>query len=177
MSKAQQTGMVIPVESIAGSIYLIRDQKVMLDQNLATLYGVTTGNLNKAVKRNPRRFPADFMFQLTEKEHESLLFQTGIPNKKGRGGRRSLPYAFTEQGIAMLSSVLQSDRAADVNVAIMRTFVRLRDMLATNEDLARKVARHDRDIGTLFSHVQRLLTPPDTPRKHPIGFVPLEDKE
>lgn len=177
MTKPQKTAVIIPLERIAGAIYLIRGQKVMLDQNLAPLYGVTTGNLNKAVKRNPRRFPEDFMFQLTEKEHESLLFQIGIANKKGRGGRRSLPHAFTEQGIAMLSSVLQSDRAADVNVAIMRTFVRLREMLATNEDLARKVAQHDRDIGTLFAHVQRLLTPPDPPEKHPIGFVPLKDKE
>ncbi len=174
MSKAK-TGTVIPIERIARCVYLIRGHKVMLDQDLAALYGVETKNLNKAVKRNPRRFPADFMFQLSDSEHKSLRFQIGT-SKEGRGGRRTLPYAFTEQGIAMLSSVLHSDRAADINVAIMRTFVRFREMLATNEELARRVARHDQEIATLFHHVQRLLEPPKS-KKHPIGYVPSRDHE
>ena len=101
-------------------------------------------------------------------EFESLLLQNAIA--KGRGGRRTPPYAFTEHGVAMLSSVLRSDRAADVNVAIMRTFIRLRQMLATNEELARKVAQHDRQIVVLFEHVQELLEPPEPPQKRPIGF-------
>ena len=137
---------IIPIEQIASRIYLIRGVKVMLDDDLAELYGVLTGHLNRAVKRNSRRFPKDFMFQLTPQEHESLLCHFGIANKPGRGGRRSAPYAFTEQGVAMLSSVLRSERAADANVAIMRAFVKLREMLATNEELARKVAQHDREI-------------------------------
>lgn len=172
MAKPQTA--LIPVERIASQIYLIRGEKVMLDSDLAQLYGVTTGNLNKAVQRNLRRFPEDFMFQLSGEESDALKFQIGIA-KTGRGGRRSPPYAFTEQGIAMLSSVLHSDRAADVNVAIMRTFVRLREILATHRDLARKVAEHDRQIATLFSTVQKLLAPPDPPKKHPIGYVPATD--
>jgi hypothetical protein len=163
---------VIPVERIATRIYLIRTEKVMLDSDLADLYGVETKNLNKAVKRNPRRFPEDFMFQLSVEEFEALKFQIGTSN--GRGGRRTLPYVFTEQGVAMLSSVLNSDRAADVNVAIMRTFVRLREILATDKDLARKVKEHDRQIGTLFSAIEKLLALPE-PKKHPIGFVPSKD--
>ena len=163
---------VIPVERIASRIYLIRGEKVMLDSDLADLYGVETKNLNKAVKRNPRRFPEDFMFQLTVEEFEALRFQIGTSN--GRGGRRTLPYVFTEQGVAMLSSVLNSDRAADVNVAIMRTFVRLREILATDKELARKVKEHDRQIGTLFSAIEKLLALPE-PKKHPIGFVPSEE--
>jgi hypothetical protein len=164
----------IPVESIATRIYLIRGEKVMLDSDLAQLYGVATGNLNKAVQRNLRRFPEDFMFQLSAEESDALKFQIGIA-KTGRGGRRTPPYAFTEQGIAMLSSVLHSDRAADVNVAIMRTFVKLREVLATHRNLARKVEEHDRQIAALFSTVQKLLAPADAPKKNPIGYVPAED--
>ncbi len=163
---------VIPVERIASRIYLIRGEKVMLDSDLADLYGVETKNLNKAVKRNPRRFPEDFMFQLTVEEFEALRFQIGTSN--GRGGRRTPPYVFTEQGVAMLSSVLNSDRAADVNVAIMRTFVRLREILATNQDLARKVKEHDRQIGALFSAVEKLLALPE-PKKNPIGYIHPKD--
>ena len=166
---------LIPIERIASQIYLIRGEKVMLDADLAVLYGVTTGNLNKAMKRNRRRFPEDFVFQLSEDEYEALRFQIGRANE-GRGGRRSPPYAFTEQGVAMLSSVLRSDRAADINVVIMRTFVRLRQVLATNEELARKVAQHDQQIAVLFEHVKALLKAPDPPKKHPIGFVPPEDE-
>jgi len=160
---------IIPVERIASSIYLIRGEKVMLDSDLADLYHIETKNLNKAVKRNLRRFPNDFMFQLTDKESESLKFQIGTSNQ-GRGGRRTFPYAFTEQGVAMLSSVLQSDRAADINVAIMRTFVRLREMLTSNKDLARKVEKHDKEIAALYDYVQKLLEPPKSPKKR-IGYI------
>lgn len=164
---------IIPVERIASRIYLIREQRVMLDADLAELYGVLTKNLNLAVRRNERRFPEDFMFQLTTEETEALRLQIAASNT-GRGGRRYLPFVFTEQGVAMLSSVLKSDRAADVNVAVMRTFVRLRHVLATNEDLARKVERHDRQIAVLVEHVQKLLAPAPV-KKRPIGFIPAKD--
>ncbi|HUO06556.1 MAG TPA: ORF6N domain-containing protein [Candidatus Binataceae bacterium] len=154
---------VIPLERIAGRIYLIRGEKVMLDSDLAELYGVTTGNLNKAVKRNPERFPEDFIFQLTAQETESLLFQTGRAKPSGRGGRHTPPHAFTEQGVAMLSTVLRSKRAVQVNISIMRTFVKLRQMLATNRELARKVAQHDRQIAVLFDEVRKLLAPVPRP--------------
>lgn len=168
----KKSRIVIPVERIAGRIYVIRGESVMLDSDLAELYGVTTGNLNLAVRRNERRFPKDFVFQLSPKEYDSLLLQSAIA--KGRGGRRSSPYAFTEQGVAMLSSVLRTNRAADVNVAIMRTFVKIRRMLANNEDLARRVAHHDRQIAVLFENLQRLLTPPAA-KKTPIGFIQPKD--
>src|SRR6266404_5851534 len=128
------TSPVVPVEIIERRIFLIRGQKVMLDHDLAELYGVTTGNLNLAVRRNRVRFPDDFMFQLTSEETECLLLQ--IARAKGRGGRRTPPHAFTEQCVAMLSSVLKSHRAALVNIVIMRAFVRLRELLATHKDLA-----------------------------------------
>jgi ORF6N domain len=163
---------VIPVERIASRIYQIRGEKVMLDSDLADLYGVETKNLNKAVKRNLRRFPEDFMFQLTAEEFEALRFQIGTSN--GRGGRRTRPYVFTEQGVAMLSSVLNSDRAADVNVAIMRTFVKVREILATHRDLARKVEEHDRQISNLYDLVKKLLTLPE-PKKNPIGYIHPKD--
>jgi ORF6N domain-containing protein len=123
------------VELIERRIYLIRGQKVMLDSDLADLYQVTTGNLNLAVRRNIDRFPEDFMFQLTKEENNSLLLQFARA-KKGRGGRQTQPYAFTELGVAMLSSVLNSERAVQVNIVIMRAFVRLRELLATHNDLA-----------------------------------------
>ncbi len=173
MAKSQN---IIPLERIAGRIYLIRGEKVMLDRDLAELYGVTTGNLNKAVKRNLRRFPDDFIFQLTSEETEQILiFQTGRSKQAAHGGRRHSPHAFTEQGVAMLSSVLHTDRAADVNVAIMRTFVKLRKTLATNRDLARKVEQHDREIATLFDTVQQLRTPPEPSKKHHIGYIRPKD--
>jgi hypothetical protein len=164
---------VIPIERIASRIYLIRGEKVMLDSDLAELYAVQTGALVRAVKRNLNRFPDDFSFQLNAIEFDNLRCQIGT--SKEWGGRRYPPYAFTEQGVAMLSSVLRGNRAADVNVAIMRTFVRLREILATHKDLARKVEEHDRQIAVLFSTVQKLLTAPEPPKKHPIGFVPSED--
>jgi len=121
----------VPIERIENAILFIRGHKVMLDRDLAALYGVTTFNLNKAVKRNTDRFPEDFMFQLTAAEASTLRFQIGMSKGKGRGGRRYLPYVFTEQGVAMLSSVLRSKRAVQVNVEIMRAFVRLRRMPPT----------------------------------------------
>src|SRR5436853_722061 len=135
---------IIPVERIARLIYVFRKQKVMLDFDLASLYDVTTGNLNKAVKRNAQRLPSDFMFQLSAEEAEDLIFQIG--RSKGRGGRRHRPYAFTEQGIAMLSSILNSDRAIRVNIAIMRAFVKLRQMLETNRELARQFSELERRV-------------------------------
>lgn len=171
MAKAATALDVIPIERIASRIYLVRGQKVMIDTDLAALYKVLTKNLNLAVRRNQRRFPEDFMFQLADEEAEGLRLQIATSKVGTRGGRRYAPYVFTEQGVAMLSSVLKSDRAADVNVAIMRTFVRLRHVLATNEDLARKVAQHDQQISVLFEHVQKMLAPPAV-KKNPIGFVP-----
>ena len=137
----------------------------MLDSDLAQLYQVKAIALRQQVKRNIGRFPEDFMFQLTEQEVDALLSQNVIPSRRVLGG--SLPYAFTEQGVAMLSAVLRSERAVQVSLAIMRTFVKLREILATHGDLARKVEEHDRQIGALIGAVQSLLAPPDLPKKKP----------
>lgn len=154
----------------------MQGQKVMLDRDLAELYGVTTGNLNLAVRRNRNRFPGDFMFQLSAEETSSLLLQFAI--SKTRGGRRTQPYAFTEQGVAMLSSVLKSDRAALMNVAIMRAFVRLREIRATHKELAQKLdalekksGRHDLEIKAIFSAIRKLMGPSVPPPSRRIGFV------
>jgi hypothetical protein len=133
-------------------IYLIRGQKVMVDSDLAQLYGVLTKNLNKAVGRNKDRFPGDFMFQLTEEEAESLRFQIGT-SKVGRGGRRYLPYVFTEGGVAMLSSVLTSNEAARVNISIIRTFIRLRSFLAMENSLPEKLNKLESGTNKLFKIV------------------------
>ncbi|MDD2711101.1 MAG: ORF6N domain-containing protein [Verrucomicrobiae bacterium] len=165
---------IIPAGRIEQSIYLIRGHRVMLDRDLAALYGVETGNLNKAVKRNPDRFPTDFMFQLTREEAESLRFQFGSL-KRGQHFKY-LPCVFTEQGVAMLSSVLNSRRAVQVNIAIMRVFVRSREMISNNKELAakladleRKIEGHGKDIQNLFSAIRQLMTPPEPPRRQ-IGF-------
>src|ERR1700730_2067256 len=151
--------IILRPENVARLVFFVRGEKVMLDADLAQLYGVTTGNLNKAVKRNQARFPGDFMFRLTEKETESLIFQSG--RSKGRGGRRHRPYAFTEQGVAMLSSVLNSERAVQVNVAIMRTFVQLRRLMDSNADLARKIEslekKYDGKFATVFAAIKQLI--------------------
>jgi ORF6N domain len=169
----------IPVERIEKTILLIRGQKVLLDRDLAELYGVETGALNRAVKRNIQRFPEDFMFQLTGEETERLRCQTGI-SKRGRGGRRYLPYVFTEQGVSMLSSVLNSERAIQVNIAIMRIFVRLREMMATHKELAFKLIEleerlegHDEQIQNIFEAIRRLMRSPEPPRRR-IGFEAKE---
>jgi len=163
----------IPNELIEQKIYLIRHHKVMLDEDLAELYGVTTGNLNLAVRRNPKRFPADFMFQLNREETQALLLQNA--RAKGRGGRRTPPYAFTEQGVAMLSSVLNSDRAIEVNIAIMRAFVRLRAMLATHADLARRLneleQKYDEQFRVVFEAIRELMTTAPVPPSRRIGFT------
>lgn len=169
MSKSDS---IIPLERIASQIYLIRGQKVMLDFDLSTLYGVPTKALNQAVTRNRARFPEDFMFRLTAEEWDRSQSVTG--SQKHRDPRHS-PRAFTQEGVAMISSVLRSRRAVEVSIAIMRTFVLLRQILATNEELARQVALHDQKIEVLFTHVKALLAPPDPPKKPPIGFVPPED--
>jgi hypothetical protein len=165
----------IPAERIEKAILLVRGQKVMLDRDLAELYGVTTGNLNKAVKRNLDRFPPDFMFQLKQEEYESLRFQFGIL-KKGQHSKY-LPYAFTEQGVAMLSSVLRSKRAVHVNIEIMRAFVRLRQFLSTHKELEQKLEememKYDEQFQVVFEAIRQLMTPPDPPRKR-IGFEAKE---
>jgi ORF6N domain len=172
---AKPQAAVIPVERIANRIYLIRGEKIMLDSDLAELYGVETRTLVQAVKRNNDRFPDDFMFQFSEEELENWRSQIVMSNPAAKMGLRRRPYAFTELGVAMLSTVLRSKSAIQVNVAIMRTFVRLRELLATHRDVARKVEEHDRQIAALFSAVQKLLTSPDPPKKYPIGYVPAKD--
>lgn len=168
-----EKALVMPQEIIENKIFLVRGKKVMFDRDLAVLYGVTTGNLNKAVNRNIERFPDDFMFQLTKEEADSLRFQIGISKKEGRGGRRFLPYAFTENGVAMLSSVLNSERAIYVNIQIMRTFTKLREMLATHKDLKEKVEemekRDDYQFKMVFDAIKQLLEPP-VKQKRKVGF-------
>ncbi len=163
---------LIPAEKIARKIYLIRGQKVMLDSDLAELYRVSTFNLNKAVKRNKDRFPEDFLFQLNKEETGALTFQIGI-SKKGRGGRRYLPYVFTEQGVAMLSSVLKSKRAAMINVSIMRAFVKMREYLSTHKKIIDKLKKHDENFVIIFKILKQLTDKPKIkPKKKQIGFTP-----
>jgi hypothetical protein len=164
---------LVPVERIERCILFLRSEKVLLDRDLAALYGVTTGNLNKAVERNLDRFPADFMFKLTPDEHGNLIFQFG---RSSWGGTRKMPRAFTEQGVAMLSSVLRSERAVRVNIEIMRAFVRLRGMLAAHKELARKLAemekKYDGQFKAVFDAIQELANPPEPPSKGRVGFHP-----
>ncbi|MGA3327031.1 MAG: ORF6N domain-containing protein [Terriglobia bacterium] len=166
---------IVPLEVIERRIYLIRERKVMLDSDLAELYRVETFNLNKAVKRNLDRFPQDFMFQLTREEANVLRFQIGMSKPSGRGGRRYLPHAFTEQGVAMLSSVLNSSRAVQVNIAIMRTFARLRYLLATHKDLAAKLEamekKYDKHFKVIFDVLRQLTERPPVRKKGPVGFI------
>jgi phage regulator Rha-like protein len=163
---------LVPTVAIQQRIFFIRGQKVMLDVHLAEVYRVATKNLNKAVRRNKDRFPGDFMLQLTKEEFNSLRFHFGTSNA-GKGGRRYLPYAFTEQGIAMLSSVLHGRRAAQVNIEIMRAFVKLRELLATHKDLARKLEelerKYDAQFRVVFDAIRRIIQPPDKPKRR-IGF-------
>jgi hypothetical protein len=163
---------LLPTERIERVIHVIRGQKVMLDFDLASLYEVETKVLNQAVRRNIERFPGDFMFILTEAEVVRLRSQFVTTKKGGRGGRRTAPYAFTEQGVAMLSSVLRSPRAVQVNIEIMRAFVRLRQMLQSNADLARKLAalekKYDAQFRVVFDAIRELMAPPPRPRR--IGF-------
>ena len=169
------TKMPIPVERIEKAILLIRGQKVMLDSDLAALYGVETRVLKQAVRRNRKRFPSDFMFELTKEENRSLRSQNVIL-EPGRYSKY-LPFVFTEQGVAMLSSVLNSERAIEVNIAIMRVFVRLREMMGTHKELAFKLVEleerlegHDEQIRSIFEAIRQLMMPPE-PTKKKIGFV------
>jgi hypothetical protein len=165
---------IIPIERIEKSIYLIRGQKVMLDRDLAELYGVETKALKQAVRRNANRFPDDFSFVLDKQEFATLRSQT-VTSKSGeaRGGSRYSPMAFTEQGVAMLSCVLKSQRAIDVSIAIMRTFVKLRQMLESHAKLARKLAemedKYDEQFRVVFEVLNELMSPPEPKRKQ-IGF-------
>jgi hypothetical protein len=179
---------VVSVVGVEQKIYLIRGHKVMLDHDLAGLYGVATKRLNEQVRRNVRRFPSDFMFQLTWQEAESSRSQFATLNdenlrsqnaisKKG-ANIKYLPYAFTEQGIAMLSSVLNSQQAIDVNIAIMRAFVKLREVLTTHKELAaqfneleHKVGTHDKQIAAIFEAIRRLMEPPPEKPKQKMGFI------
>jgi hypothetical protein len=182
-----------PLQSLIGhQILLLRDQKVMLDAALAELYGVPTKALVQAVKRNLPRFPTDFMFQLSAEEFNALRSQT-VTSNAGRGGRRTAPYAFTEQGVAMLSSVLSSPRAIGVNIEIMRTFVRVRELAATHSDLAKRLSELEETTGLLsmqhdtfsrntrnqlkqvFDALRELMTPASPPNR-PIGFTADIDK-
>ena len=171
--KPDKAGVSVPSERIERAILLIRAQRVMLDRDLAGLYGVETKALNQAVRRNLGRFPADFMFQLTPEESERLRSQSATSNPS-RGGRRYAPLVFTEQGVAMLSSVLRSERAVQVNVEVMRAFVKLRQLLATHKDLARKLEaleqKYDAQFKVVFDAIRQLMSPPTPSRPKPIGF-------
>ncbi|HBH62660.1 MAG TPA: DNA-binding protein [Nitrospiraceae bacterium] len=161
---------IIPQDVIEQKIFLIKGQKVMLDRDLAVLYGVETKILNKAVRRNIERFPRDFMFQLTKDEFDNLKFQFGTSSW---GGTRKLPLVFTENGVAMLSSVLNSKRAIQVNIQIMRTFTKIRTMLASNAQLARKLKalekKYDEQFAVVFEAIYKLMAPPEKEQRK-IGF-------
>jgi len=167
---------IIHGASISSKIYVIRGKRVMLDMDLAELYDVKTKFINLAVRRNKDRFPGDFMFQLNSKESKFLRLQFAT-SKKGSGGRRYLPYAFSEQGVAMLSGVLHSPRAVQANILIMRTFTKLREMIATNElirqkieELEHKYGKHERQFKVVFEAIRELLEPKKLSSKKPIGF-------
>ena len=167
---------LVPLETIERKILLINGQKVLLDLDLAELYGVETKMLLRAVKRNPDRFPADFMVQLTKEEFDNLRFHFGTSRW---GGRRYLPYAFTEQGIAMLSSVLNSKRSIQVNIEIMRAFVKLREMITTHKELARKLSelekKYDGQFQIVFEAIRQMIEVEEKPKRK-IGFIAKESK-
>ena len=173
MTKKETNAIIIPDENIINKIYLIRGIKVMLDRDLSELYGVETKQLKRQVRRNIARFPEDFMFEINEEELQNLRSQFGTSSW---GGTRYEPMVFTEQGVAMLSSVLNSTRAIEVNIRIIRIFTRLREMLLAHKDilikleqLERKVINHDSDIQVVFKALKQLLNQPAVPRKR-IGF-------
>ncbi|HUU40122.1 MAG TPA: ORF6N domain-containing protein [Desulfatiglandales bacterium] len=171
---------VVPIESIVSKIIFLRGEKALLDRDLAELYGVETKQLKRAVRRNIDRFPQDFMFELTKEEYGSLRYQFGT-FKRGEHSKY-LPMAFTEQGVAMLSSVLKSKRAIEVNIAIMRAFVHLRKVISSHDKLSRKLAEleqrlegHDEKIEAIFEAIRQLMAPPEQKRKK-IGFEVKESK-
>ena len=177
MAKKKAVKKTVPVAQITQSILLIREHKVILDADLAGMYGVETKVLLQAVKRNIERFPEDFMFQFTKQEFAHLRSQ--IVTSKW-GGRRYPPYAFTEQGVAMLSSVLRSSSAVQVNIEIMRAFVQLRQILASNEELSQKLTalerRYDKQFKIVFDAIREMMIPPAT-SKRPIGYAPWPEDE
>lgn len=170
MSNADQ---LIPLETIERRILQIRDHKVMLDKDLAELYGVTTARLNEQVKRNIGRFPNDFAFQLTQKEFDLLMSQIATSNT-GRGGRRKLPWVFTEHGILMLSSVLRSEQAIQANIAIMRTFLRMREVMLSHKEMAQRIddmeLKYNAQFKAVFDAIRKLLASPQE-KKNPIGYI------
>jgi hypothetical protein len=169
---------LLPLDTVERRIYVFRDQNVMLDQDLAALYGVETKVLNQAVSRNRERFPEDFMFRLTREEFEILTSQIVTSSW---GGRRYPPYAFTEQGVAMLSSVLRSKQAVQVNIAIMRAFVRMREVMISHKEMARRIddmeRKYDTQFKAVFDAIRRLMEPPEPPKKRPIGYIIHEQDE
>lgn len=172
--------VLVAAGSIESKILLIRGQKVMLDADLAELYGVETKMLNRAVKRNSERFPEDFMFQLTAEEVDNLRFQFGTSSW---GGRRYLPYAFTEHGALMLGNVLKSAQAVEMSLMVVRAFVRMRELVAGNKELAqklnqleRKVGAHDKAIAEIINAIRQLMAPSAPNKKRPIGFAPWKEK-
>ncbi len=180
--KTPLTSLSVPSEHIEKQILLLRGHKVLLDSDLAALYAVETRALIQAVKRNLDRFPEDFMFQLATEELESLRSQSVISNNPGRGGRRYAPFAFTEQGVAMLSTVLSSPRAIAVNIEIMRAFVRLRDIISSNKELSMRLDQletkmgaklniHDQAIVDILDAIRALMTPDFPTKKRSIGFI------
>ncbi len=179
MGKRKRTAL-IPGERIERAILLVRGQKVLLDSDLANLYGVETKVLNQAVRRNLARFPADFMFRLTKAELEKWRSQFVTSKPGAKMGLRRPPYAFTEQGVAMLSSVLHSDRAVAVNIEIMRAFVRLREMLAGHADLSRRLddleKKYDGQFRAVFDAIRQLMAPPTSSPKRAIGFHVRPDR-
>jgi hypothetical protein len=171
---------VVPVERITRTILILRGQRVILDSDLAAIYGVSTARLNEAVKRNRGRFPRDFMFRLSAAEHAALISQFAT-SKPGRGGRRKLPWAFTEYGAIQAANVLNSTRAVEMGVYVVRAFVKLRELLASNKDLARRVdelearlekrlGTHDQAIAAILSAIRQLMNRPVSKRR-PIGFT------
>jgi len=177
--KGSREAALMPQERIESKILLIRGRKVMLDRELAELYGVQTRDLNKAVNRNLDRFPDDFMFQLNDDEFENLMFHFGTSSW---GGTRKMPRVFTEHGILMLSSILRSKRAIYVNIAIMRVFVKLKEMIITHKDLMlklseleRKIERHDEDICTIFEAIRQLMDPPPQKPRRVKGFKEYDE--
>jgi hypothetical protein len=183
----------LPVERIAQAIVVVRGQKVLLDEDLATLYGVETRRLNEQVRRNLDRFPADFMFQLDDAEYAALISQFAT-SKPGRGGRRKLPLAFTEHGAIMAATLLNSPRAVEVSIYVVRAFVRLREVLTSSSELAAKLdaleqktellsLQHETFAGNtraqlkqVFEALRQLMAPPAEPPKRPIGFITPEEK-
>ena len=186
-AKDKELTKVVPVEIIQSKIYLIRGHKVMLDRDLAQLYGVQTSNLNKAVRRNPDRFPLDFGFTLTNEEFKNLIFQIGTSSW---GGTRKPPMVFMEQGVAMLSSVLNSKRAIHVNIQIIRVFTKLREIMSTHKDLARRIEdlertfqekfqEHDKKIILIFNAIKDLLADKEesAKKREPLGFIVPKQEE